>query len=54
MRKIIVGSPNKKLKSNKINRNEYSLLYQPFITIIRYFYNIENLYCAFFTRNSMT
>ena len=44
MRKIIVGSPNKKLKSNKMKRNEYSLFYQPFITIIRYFYNIENLY----------
>ena len=47
MREIIIGTPNKKLKSNKINRNEYCLITQPFITTIRYFYNIENLYFLF-------
>jgi hypothetical protein len=26
-----------------MNRNEYSLLYQPFITIIQYFYNTKKL-----------
>jgi magnesium-transporting ATPase (P-type) len=47
IRQITVGSPNRKLKSNKINRNRYSLLIQPFITTIHYFYNSENFYFLF-------
>jgi magnesium-transporting ATPase (P-type) len=44
MREIIIGCANKKLKSNKINRNEHCFMIQPFITSMRYFKNIENVY----------
>ena len=44
MREIIIGTANKKFKSNIINRNEHSFYIQPFISIKHYFNNVENLY----------
>jgi len=44
MREIIIGSANKKYKSNKINRNEHCFLIQPFVTSYYYFNHIENIY----------
>jgi len=44
MREIIIGTANKKFKSNKINRNEHCFYMLPFVTIKHYFKNVENLY----------
>jgi magnesium-transporting ATPase (P-type) len=41
---IIIGKDNSRLKSNKLNNNKNSFIFEPFKTIKKYFSNLENIY----------